>query len=81
MCERERMPASVLYRVLQGPPPSRPEQEEHRYGAKLLYVEGPAPAEPVRVDGTVVHSTLAETRYFVGDCNPILEHVSNWLVS
>jgi hypothetical protein len=69
------MPAPVLYRVLQGPAPSRPEQEEYRYGAKLLYVDGPAPAEPVRVEGTVVHSTLAETRYFVGDHNPILEHV------
>ena len=74
-----RRASSPVYRVLQQPMPSRLadiQADEYRYGARILYMDGPPPAEPVRVDGIVVHSTLAETAHFLGTRNPLLEHAS-----
>jgi hypothetical protein len=70
--------APPVYRVLQKPMPSRLADiraEEYRYGARILYVDGPPPAEPVSVDGTVIHSTLVEVAHYVGSHNPLLEHL------
>lgn len=70
--------ARTVYRVLQQAAPERLAQlarDEFRYGAKILYVDGPPPAKPVQVDGIVVHSTLEEAAYYIGTSNPLLEHL------
>lgn len=72
------MTAKVVYRVLQAEVPDRPallERDEFRYGAKILYACGPAPIEPVQVDGVVLHSTLDDAQYFIGTSNPLLDHL------
>lgn len=72
-------PTPVVYRVLddERPSPDEVAAQEFRYGARILYVnsDAPAPAEPTRVEGLVIHSTVAETKRFVGSENPILEHL------
>jgi hypothetical protein len=69
---------TTVYRVFQQAAPSTLTdlaRDEFRYGAKILYADGPPPVHPVEVDGTVIHSTIHDAAYFLGTSNPLLDHL------
>ncbi|CAN5909781.1 hypothetical protein BH11MYX2_BH11MYX2_12580 [soil metagenome] len=71
-------PPHTVYRTLQASAPATPAERAHdefRYGAKILYVDGSPPVNPVEVEGVVVHSTVEEAAYYTGTSNPMLDHV------
>lgn len=68
-----------FYRVFDGPRPATAAERaanEFLYGAKILYTEDVDLSKgPTRVKGTVWHSTVEQSRFYIGSHNPVLEEL------